>query len=131
MSSTEHALGTAVICDADPMARHRAVHVLEAAGFRTVEAAYGVEALLAAEVHRPRVVVLDLESAGVLGLYAIAAIRRAAPCRVIVFVPFDTLADAAIEHGASVVLPVDDIIGLAATVAALPPIDVPAGEVLP
>ena len=120
MPTSEPSRPTAVVCDADTAARHRVRRTLEDAGYEVVvESFYGVDALLAAEREQPDLVVLDLGSAGALGVYVIAAIRHAAPCEVIAFAPFDGLAEAAEEAGAAVALATNDLVGLAHAIRGL------------
>lgn len=120
MPTSEPSPPTAVVCDADTAARYRVRRILEDGGYGiVVESAYGVDALLAAQREQPDLVVLDLGSAGALGVYVIAAIRHAAPCEVIAFAPFDGLAEAAEEAGAAVVLAANDLVGLADAIRGL------------
>ena len=76
--------------------------ILDRCGFDAVRDTSSVgEALDLAREAAPDVVVVDLLSAGVLGLGLVRSLRCVAPeCRVIVLSAFDTLRPAALEAGA-------------------------------
>ncbi len=62
------ALGTLLVADDEPSIRENLAVLFEREGWRVVKAASGEEALVAAEAHRPDVVLLDLRLPGMDGI---------------------------------------------------------------
>lgn len=91
-----------LVCDDDASSRRAVEAILERCGFHVVASvASAAEALVAAELSAPDVIVLDLALTGDLGLRVIAALRAAdAGCAVVVLSAFTSLRGPALDAGA-------------------------------
>lgn len=85
--------------------------ILDRCGFDLVTGTSSLcEVLDQVQLAAPDVAVVDLLSAGLLGLGLVRSLRRVAPeCRVIVLSTFDTLRPAALEAGALELVPSTDL----------------------
>jgi two-component system phosphate regulon response regulator PhoB len=85
---TEQTLGVVLVVDDDGAFREIATRILQAAGYRTVEAASGGEALDVAREHQPDVVVLDVRLRGSLSGHEVCRLikRELEPQPAVIFI---------------------------------------------
>ncbi|NHI17597.1 response regulator transcription factor [Microbacterium excoecariae] len=93
MSSTEHALKTAVIVEDDPDIRHLLESVLESAGFSTVSVGNGIDGVRAVTTYQPLITTLDVNLPGIDGFEAARRIRAASDTYIIMLTALDEEAD--------------------------------------
>lgn len=91
-----------LLCNDEPATRRAVEVILRRCGYNVIaEVGSAAEAIVAAGVGTPDVMVLDLALTGDLGLGALAALYAASPgCAVIVVSSFDTMRPATLEAGA-------------------------------
>ncbi|MGH9177372.1 MAG: response regulator [Acidimicrobiales bacterium] len=92
----------ALICDDDESTSHALGAILPRCGFEVVATveSFGA-ALVEAALARPDVVVVELATAGDLGVHVVDAIEAALPgCAIVVLSPFEALRASLLEAGA-------------------------------
>lgn len=111
MPTSPYTAPLAVVCDDRPDTRHVVGRLLGRCGFELAGTADGYLALRElVRTIQPHVAVVTLPLPGMNGLRAVRELREAAPgCQIVLLSAFGQLDVAAVEAGASALVPEDDL----------------------
>jgi DNA-binding NarL/FixJ family response regulator len=107
MSAVNDRRQAIMVADADAQTRRETCELLAAAGHETLEAENGEQALTAAFIHRPALVILEVELPGICGYYVCDSLRAERPHDVsIIFV--SATRTGSLDRVAGILLGADD-----------------------